>query len=479
MGLSSGTRRVLKNATFIYGSSLINQLSRAIYVVVLARNLGPDLYGLLYYGQAWYLVFLPVGLLGLGPVLVSTIGRDHVEGKLTAHRVAAIRSLALVAVAIISAGLGWYTVDTGTLATLLVIFAFALIGRACSMWADELFQAYESTYFCFRQERLFRTAEVILGIFLVLLTGDVVIVAISHAGIWLVQGARGLYLVYRHLQPISFLWQWRQIRLLLIAGTPIGLSLVLDTILLQGGVILYRLSGAPDELVGNLGILVQAVVILGTAFEALSRAALPAISRSVDRGDVHHRLYLSGMIRIAFVFGSLAGIWAIAIGHDLVGLLLGPEYEPAALGLGLMLWLVIPYIIKQASLYYLVAQARYALLLWLSLSGAVALAAAITLLTGPYGMIGVIAAIIFGYCVNVGLALLILNRLGLVDHFSDVPKMLAVLSGSLLAVTGLMNAQPWLAGLVATGILFAGTLRLGVLRENEKTFLIGLVRRRE
>lgn len=478
MALSSSTKRVLKNATFIYGSLLFNQLSRAIYVIVLARYLGPDLYGLLSFGQAWYVVFLPIGLLGLGPVLISAVGRDRVEGILVAHRITAIRSLTLTFVAIISAFLGCYTADSGTVGVLLVIFSIALAGRACSMWADELFQAHELAHFSFRQDRLFRSAEVALGIIVALVTRDVILVALSHAFVWLAQGGRGLYLVHRHVQPMAFLWQWPEIRLLLVAGVPMGLSTALDAFLIQGGVILYRAGGAPDELVGNLGILLQVMVILATGFGALGRAALPAISRSVDRGDSHHRLYLSAMIRIGFLFGTLAGIWAIAIGQDLLLFVLGSKFEPAAAGLRLMMWSLIPYIIMQASISSLVAQRQYVWLMWVSIGGAATLTIAVTLLASFHGMSGVIWGVLIGFCVNAVLALVVLYRFGLLDHISDLPKQLAVLCASLLAVTELLDVHVWLAGLAATVVLLGGTLLLGIVRNNEKNFLLGLVGRR-
>jgi len=47
---------------------------------------------------------------------------------------------------------------------------------------------------------------------------------------------------------------------------------------------------------------------------------ITAVSRSVTRGDANHRIYVSVMIRSAFIFGALAAVWALAIGADIVKL---------------------------------------------------------------------------------------------------------------------------------------------------------------
>ena len=38
---------------------MLTTLMRAFYVVILARYLGPEMFGLFAYGQSWYIAFLP------------------------------------------------------------------------------------------------------------------------------------------------------------------------------------------------------------------------------------------------------------------------------------------------------------------------------------------------------------------------------------------------------------------------------------
>ena len=473
-----GHRSILKNAAFIYASLLINQVSRAIYVVVLARVLGPQMFGMLSYAQAWYLAFLPLSLLGLGPLLARELGRDRKAGARVADDVASIRIVTILITAVASGVIGIAVSGSPTVSDLMIVFAIALVGRAASMWADQMFQAYEVNHFSLKQAHVFRTAEVLLGIVLALLTKDVVWVALGHALIWLTQGVRGLYLVIRYLQPLAPRWRWSNLQLLLVAGIPLCLSDVFNTFMVQGGIILYNASGAVDELVGNLGIIVQALMILGSLFVALSRAALPAVSRSVARGDANHRIYVSIMIRLAFVFGTLAAVWALAIGADIVKFVLGAHYRTAGQWLWLMLWVLVPYIIKQAVNNALMAHGSYRQTMWLNLIGGVSMAGAVLLLVEPYGFTGVVAGTLIGFAINATFGVLVLIRMKILDHLVDIPKLasLVILTVSIYLVTAPLQA--WFAAIVATAALVIGVILSGVVRDNEKEVILRVLRQR-
>jgi len=475
--LSKGHRSILSNAVFVYASLLINQVSRAIYVVVLARVLGPELYGLLAYGQAWYVALVPLSLFGLGTILVREVGRDRRNGRRVADNAAAIRVVTILFAAVVSGATGVLLNESQVISTLMLIFAVALVGRAAALWAEEMFQAYEVNRFTFRLARVFRTSEVLLGIIVALWTKDIIWVATVHALVWLAQGARGLILVFRHLQLLKPRWNWPEIRILLVACIPIGFGGFFQALMLQSGIILYRRSGAADELVGNFAIAVQALVILGSLFAALSRAALPAVSRSVARGDSRHRQYVSVMLRSAFVFGTLASVWALAIGAEITVLLLGAKYQIAGTWLWLMLLVLTPFVIKQAVSTTLVAHGDYVRSMLLSLVGIVSMVVAVLMLMPLYGFPGVIGGMLVGFSINVVVALGVIVRMRLVEHPGDIPRLVTIMTLTLLTFLLMTGYQPVLAAMVATVVLFSGVLLFGVIRETEKDAIRALLSR--
>jgi O-antigen/teichoic acid export membrane protein len=64
--VSQGAAKILVSAKYLYLALLTSQSLRFVYVLILARMLGAELYGLFSYGQSWYLMFLPLTGLGVG-----------------------------------------------------------------------------------------------------------------------------------------------------------------------------------------------------------------------------------------------------------------------------------------------------------------------------------------------------------------------------------------------------------------------------
>ena len=248
--------------------------------------------------------------------------------------------------------------------------------------------------------------------------------------------------------------------------------------MIHGGVILYKNSNAAYGLVGNLAVSVQALMILGSLFVALRRAALPAVSRSVARGDSNHRIYLSVVVRLAFVFGTLATIWALAIGADIVQLVLGVRYQTAGHWLWLALCVLIPFVIKQAVINTLVAHSRYTETMWLSMIGAASMASAVLLLAVPYGFAGVIAGILIGFSINAAIGMLILMHMQLLDHISDIPKLAVIATLTTVIYIATEHFHPLPAAIVATLVLIAGVMLFGVIRDSENQAVWRIIRQR-
>ena len=58
----AGIRSIARNAMFLASTQVIKIVTKIVYVVIVARLLGPELYALLAYSHAWYLAFLPIAV---------------------------------------------------------------------------------------------------------------------------------------------------------------------------------------------------------------------------------------------------------------------------------------------------------------------------------------------------------------------------------------------------------------------------------
>ena len=59
-----GVQSLFQNAGFLAFSKALEKAIRISYLILLARWLGPKMFGLLEYGLAWYLIFLPLAFWG-------------------------------------------------------------------------------------------------------------------------------------------------------------------------------------------------------------------------------------------------------------------------------------------------------------------------------------------------------------------------------------------------------------------------------
>jgi O-antigen/teichoic acid export membrane protein len=407
-------------------------------------------------------------MLGLGPLLVRAVSRDKKEGQEFANCVASIRICSITITAIICGVTGWLTSDSTELSILLIIFSFALIGRCVSLWGDQMFNAHEKTELTLNQEKFFRTGEVILGIGIAIITKDVIWLAMLHASIWIFQAIRAVYLVQKHLHIITPLWNWSVIKKLLCEGAPLGISLVLDGLMIQGAIIIYKMNGATNDSLGNMAIVVQAFIILASIFTAINKAILPVISRSVDRGDGKDQIYLNFMIRIAFVLGAIIGLMGLALGADIVQMVFGSQYQEAMGHLGIMLWLLIPYIIKQAINSTLLANGAFAKILQLNLIGFICMVVSVQYFYEQLGFTSAIIGIILGFSVVAFIGVIYLTYLKLINNAIDIMKLVFITLGSLYLYSEIMAERKFIAFIISASAILITIFLFNVVKKSEK-----------
>ena len=197
-----GIRSILTNAAQLTLARLLTQTVRIVYVIVLARILGPEVYGLFAYAQSWYMAFLPVTMLGLGAIVSREVGRNRERGARTVRQVAFIRVLASILGAAACALIGWFVDLDPAARQLILVFALALVGRTLAVTAEEIFSAYERSYYILWQEAVFRPLEVVAGLTVLAFGGDIVHIAFIHAVVWWLQAARGWHLAHHNLVRI-------------------------------------------------------------------------------------------------------------------------------------------------------------------------------------------------------------------------------------------------------------------------------------
>lgn len=467
----SGIRSIATNAGYLIAARVLTNLVRAVYVVVLARYLGPELYGLFAYGQSWYLAFLPLPLLGLGFILGREAGRDREHGGRLAQRTLTLQLVATVAATVACATAGWIADPEPAARPLLLIFALALAGRSVSIWVQQAFAAFEQSKYSLHQERLFRPAEVAIGVAVLMAGGGVVGVAAVHAALWWLQAVRGVVLVHRRITPLRLVWEWPTLARLVAQGLPIGLHTIFVAWLLQGTLVLYRhaaglgaglgADGGGD--LGQLALAIQALLLLNVAAVSVSLSALPVLSRAVARADGNDRRFAEEALRVGLIAGAMAGMAATTAGPWVVQTLLGERYVLAGELLGPAMWLLTAFAWGNGLSAVLIARSASRGLLLSGLAGAVTLTLSLPPLVSNAGALGAVLATGAGAGVWALSSVVFVVRSGKLDLLRGVVwPGAAVLLAVGIYVT-LRSVGDWSALLGGGAILTAALFVLGIL----------------
>lgn len=457
----SGFRSIAANAGYLFAARSVTNLLRALYVVVLARALGPEIYGLLAYGQSWYGIFLPVTALGFAVVLAREAGVDAARSRVLAVRMITLRGPLTLLAAVLCAGIGWAANTEPTVRLLLYIFSLALVGRAVATIAEDIFAAFEISHLTLRQEAIFRPAEVGLGLAILAGGGGVVEVAALHAALHVVQGVWGMVLVRRHVALRQETLMWQPLARLLTTGILAGFAGLLSAWLLQGPLVLYAQSAGDKASIGHLALAMQALVLLCNLPWAIGRAALPVLSRASLRHDGSDVRYADAMLRLAFAFAAIFGLAGMAMGPWLVASVFGAGYAATGELLGPALWLLLPLTAATALNPLLMVRECYIAAGLSALAGAAAMTLAVPIFTTDMGPLGALAG------AGGGLSVWAVCLLGLVARRKGVTVGLAIVRPSivtalaLLAYVLMQNAGtgPWWSLAVAwLVLLLAGTV---------------------
>jgi PST family polysaccharide transporter len=325
---------------------LMSQGLRFVYVFVIARLLGAELYGLLAFGNAWYMMFLPLTGLGLGIYLSQKVGKNPIKAsKRTVPLVASIRFIAVTLIASICLGLGLYQADSAMISQIVAVFSLALIGRAMVLWSTQMFQAYEKTIFVFKLERIFKPLEVTLGLLIAYLTGDVILVAAVHALSMFFQGLVGIVWINKQLVRVRLVWRPRIMLGLVVKLLPLGIAVALGQFLFQGPVVLLTQEGISFTQIGNFSLAIQLFMVFLTVFSSLKTAALPALSRHAIQSPNKLQDFSQYSIVLAVVFGCLSSLVVSQYAEPVIIWLFTEKFRLAGQTISLLIWALIPAII--------------------------------------------------------------------------------------------------------------------------------------
>lgn len=447
-----GARSILLNGAYLLGSGWLAMAMRAVYIVVLARALGPAGYGLISATQALYLMFIVAGTAGVTAYLSRELALDRERGlealALTMFMLTAM--LLLGAIVFIAIGL---TTETDPVARqLFVLFTGALVARGLGMWARSVFIALEASQYHLRQVSLFRTGEVLVAVGALSMGGGVISVAAIHLISWALEALVGIATIHRHFAPLTAKSRdWSRLGKVARGSLVVGIAIAAADWLRVAPLVLYHYVADTAAEVGQFAFAWNAALVLAVILVTAMNAAFPVTSRANVRSDGKDAYYLDFCIRGGIILGTAAVIAGMAIGPWALTLVGGAQYDSAGKIFIATLTILGPIVMNYALDQALFLNQRTGLVLALNVGALPIVAGAFILAIQSFGPEAAVFAVFAAQAALVLLKIAIMKSIaGIVLVPSLVRASIAAAAGLTIAIP-LLAMSPWggLAGIIA------------------------------
>ena len=458
----TAARRVARNTLLRGIGEAVGKLATFVLFVVVARQLGPQSLGDITFAVALTGNLLIMSGFGIDTVVTREgIRRPSDLGSLMGNAlvIKLVMSVPALLVAALVIGLGNYSHEA-RVATVMIGLS-TLVDTLENTW-NAAFQAHERFEFVSAVIMFQRIMTAALTVAVVLAGGGV----ISVSGTFLVVSVATVLLAMWLLRfVVSPRWSVQRSRLLplLKTGFPIGISILLLTILLRVDTIILSLIAGNEE-VGIYGAafrIFESTMFLSWAFQS---AIFPWFSRSHQESrEKVARGYEVGLSVILSLLTPI-GVACVLLAGPIVHVLYGPEFDASITPLRLMGTVVIAYGINTLTGSILAANDRPRLMHGILLVTVVQNIVMNVVLIPPYGATGAaLTAAVSG---------LLLGGLSIrqaAKAFGRI-RLTRILLGPLAGAAAMSLAVVVVWGSLLGGILLGGAAYFLVFLVVERTF---------
>ncbi len=381
-------RAVTRNFLTLGSGEVVARVFAFVGSVYLARVLGAEVYGAIAFATAILLYFSRVADGGLDLVGTREVARNHAEasriaGPLIAYRLA---SSALLAVLLAAGALLWLPRRD---ALVLAFFALTLVTiGASTRWVH---LGLERS----KKAAISRVIGEALGLALLLLlvrsSDDFLNVPLAHLAAGSLTAALLAWWLRGYGVHLALRWNWAVVRPILRRSYPVVLASLLGLLVYNSDLIMLR-AFRDARTAGYYAAAYTPISLAISIGMAYRMSLLPALTRLGEAGGGgQHELYQTALAHVfAVVLPAAIGGWILA--PQVVALVFGREYMPAASVLQLLIWAIPLSQIREAPVAALVSHAREDRLLHLNAVGTVLNIGMNLVLIPRYGMMGAAAS---------------------------------------------------------------------------------------
>lgn len=327
---------LLTNAGIASAGRLVNLVLGVLALALLSRILGPDQYGR-------YVVLVAIATIGqiaadcgLYLTITREIGRSEQRLPLLLAHGMSLRLL-LVLLSLALAGITTLLVPSlRGLTTIYIVLAAGFVFQSLSQLLMGVFQYYQTVWYATIGDIVGRAVQIIGIVLAASIHPTLGAVALAFTA-----GTAVSFLIYQTLLPAQAHFRlaasWEQWRRLVRVSWPLGLLLVVNAIYFRIDALLLALFRSAAE-VGYYGLAYR-MIESSLFFPAmLGGLLLPRLSASYTQKSGRARQYIEEALRILILGGALLIIILSTQGENIIRIVAGSEFTPAAPLLALLSW---------------------------------------------------------------------------------------------------------------------------------------------
>lgn len=328
-GITPAMRSVAKGGGALVAVQWSETLVRGLYVLLIARMLGPTDFGIWSYALAIYSFLASLTVMGADLNLTARIGRD---GSAAKPSVDASFTLSFAMLAGFCAFLPLYALvleDAGEVRWALFILVPAVMGRGLALWSRPVFTGFERAGLALAIGAPMRFIELGLGAAILFGGGELEHLLLLHSASWVIEALICFIVIRRNLVRIDLVFEGGRVWAWLRESAPLGLASSTASFLTAGPLILLRYAADDLAQVGQFGLSLQLAMLGGMAVHGMLGAAMPALSRAHARSD--ERLMRRSMRVVAATGASFVAVAVLAalIGPWVIALIFGERFAIA------------------------------------------------------------------------------------------------------------------------------------------------------
>ena len=336
--------KLLRNTISLTSTQVGGRIIRFLYMLAIARLLGPVETGIYLYGIALYLSVLGIGQFGQNVFLAQRLGKHRGMPHAVLHHSLTLTLVATLAVAGVLALFVWGSEPNPTVRLSIMCFVGALVARIIVVWVRGAYVALENPKWIPKYELVFRGLEALVGIIVLLSDGGLLAISFLHFLFWAIEAGFALRKI-AHESPgaLGLGWRWDYLKKVTTVSVVFVASITAIALFPQVSIILLRNMQSDGVLVGQFGIAMQFMTTLMIVPVAVTQAFLPRLSRSYSHGDGGRDLITA--VKLVGLLALAGAITAAAYGPWFITFVLGPQYAESADLFRFLCWVFTPYAI--------------------------------------------------------------------------------------------------------------------------------------